>query len=165
MAVLTFTLSEEGVSAFRDALICLNKFSDEVSLEARKDTVSLSPRHATPTGTNKVVRALDSQLVQVRLRKLQVRNHKVLLAIPVQRRGPVPGAPALHALHPRTSHSPMPRSQLIVRPSSRSFAAARPRTRSGMSRSRRLLSGVTLRSKMARTSRAGSSPASSSAMG
>jgi cell cycle checkpoint control protein RAD9A len=40
MAVLNFTLSEEGVGAFRDALICLNKFSDDVSLEARKDSVS-----------------------------------------------------------------------------------------------------------------------------
>jgi cell cycle checkpoint control protein RAD9A len=39
MAVLNFTLSEEGVSAFRDALICLNKFSDDVSFEARKDSV------------------------------------------------------------------------------------------------------------------------------
>lgn len=42
MAVLSFTLSEEGVAAFRDALICLNKFSDDVSMEARKDSVSLS---------------------------------------------------------------------------------------------------------------------------
>ncbi|KAK3196740.1 hypothetical protein K4F52_000084 [Lecanicillium sp. MT-2017a] len=42
MAVLNFTLSEEGVSAFRDALICLNKFSDDVSLEARKDSFVLS---------------------------------------------------------------------------------------------------------------------------
>ena len=39
MALLSFTLSEEGVAAFRDALICLNKFSDDVSLEARKDSV------------------------------------------------------------------------------------------------------------------------------
>ena len=39
MALLNFTLSEEGVAAFRDALICLNKFSDDVSLEARKDSV------------------------------------------------------------------------------------------------------------------------------
>lgn len=39
MAILSFTLSEEGVSTFRDALICLNKFSDDVSLEARKDSV------------------------------------------------------------------------------------------------------------------------------
>ena len=37
--VLTFTLSEEGVAAFRDALVCLNKFSDDVSLEARKESV------------------------------------------------------------------------------------------------------------------------------
>lgn len=40
MAILSFTLSEEGVSTFRDALICLNKFSDDLSLEARKDSVS-----------------------------------------------------------------------------------------------------------------------------
>lgn len=43
MALLSFTLSEEGVSAFRDALICLNKFSDDVSLEARKDSVGAIP--------------------------------------------------------------------------------------------------------------------------
>ncbi|OAA78863.1 DNA repair protein Rad9 [Akanthomyces lecanii RCEF 1005] len=42
MTVLNFTLSEEGVSGFRDALICLNKFSDDVSLEARKDSFTLS---------------------------------------------------------------------------------------------------------------------------
>lgn len=39
MAFLAFTLSEEGVAAFRDALTCLNKFSDDVSLEARRDYV------------------------------------------------------------------------------------------------------------------------------
>ncbi|KAI1143650.1 Rad9-domain-containing protein [Hypoxylon sp. FL0543] len=37
MAVLNFTLSEEGVNVLRDALACLGKFSDEVSLEATKD--------------------------------------------------------------------------------------------------------------------------------
>ncbi|POR35099.1 DNA repair protein rad9 [Tolypocladium paradoxum] len=42
MAVLTFTLSEEGVAALRDALICLNKFSDDVSLEARKESFVLT---------------------------------------------------------------------------------------------------------------------------
>ncbi|KAG5950100.1 hypothetical protein E4U53_005482 [Claviceps sorghi] len=42
MAILSFTLSEEGVSTFRDALICLNKFSDDVSLEARKDSFVLT---------------------------------------------------------------------------------------------------------------------------
>ncbi|KAF7559429.1 hypothetical protein G7046_g4711 [Stylonectria norvegica] len=42
MALLNFTLSEEGVTAFRDALICLNKFSDDVSLEARKDSFVLT---------------------------------------------------------------------------------------------------------------------------
>ncbi|KAG6024713.1 hypothetical protein E4U19_005238 [Claviceps sp. Clav32 group G5] len=42
MAVMSFTLSEEGVSIFRDALICLNKFSDDVSVEARKDSFVLT---------------------------------------------------------------------------------------------------------------------------
>ncbi|KAK5994585.1 DNA repair rad9-like protein [Cladobotryum mycophilum] len=42
MAILTFTLSEEAVAAFRDALICLNKFSEDVSLEARKDSFVLT---------------------------------------------------------------------------------------------------------------------------
>ncbi|KAI0128721.1 Rad9-domain-containing protein [Xylariales sp. AK1849] len=37
MALVRFTLSEEGVSTLRDALACLNKFSEEVSLEAKKD--------------------------------------------------------------------------------------------------------------------------------
>ncbi|KAI1096624.1 Rad9-domain-containing protein [Rostrohypoxylon terebratum] len=37
MAVLNFTLSEEGVNALRDALTCLGKFSEEVSLEAKND--------------------------------------------------------------------------------------------------------------------------------
>lgn len=41
MAVLNFSLNEEGVASLRDALICLNKFSDDVSLEARKDSVNL----------------------------------------------------------------------------------------------------------------------------
>ncbi|KAI1306574.1 Rad9-domain-containing protein [Xylaria venustula] len=37
MAVVKFTLSEDGVSVLRDALTCLGKFSDEVSLEAKRD--------------------------------------------------------------------------------------------------------------------------------
>lgn len=41
MVLLRFTLSEEGVNALRDALACLNKFSDEVSLEAKRDKVCL----------------------------------------------------------------------------------------------------------------------------
>ncbi|CAG9993579.1 unnamed protein product [Clonostachys byssicola] len=42
MVVLSFTISDDGVGAFRDALICLSKFSDDVSLEARKDSFVLS---------------------------------------------------------------------------------------------------------------------------
>jgi hypothetical protein len=37
--VLVFTLSEEGASALRDVLVCLNKFNEEVCLEAKKDQV------------------------------------------------------------------------------------------------------------------------------
>ncbi|KAI1777990.1 Rad9-domain-containing protein [Hypoxylon cercidicola] len=37
MAVLNFTLSEEGVNALRDGLACLGKFSDDVTLEAKQD--------------------------------------------------------------------------------------------------------------------------------
>lgn len=39
MPLLQFTLSEEGVHALRDALACLSKFNEEVSLEAKKDRV------------------------------------------------------------------------------------------------------------------------------
>lgn len=53
MAVLSFTLSEEGVAAFRDALICLNKFSDDVSMEARKDSVRLTAPFVSVVTTNK----------------------------------------------------------------------------------------------------------------
>lgn len=44
MAVLQFTLSEDGVSVLRDALTCLSKFSDEVSLEAKRDRVRVERR-------------------------------------------------------------------------------------------------------------------------
>lgn len=39
MALVNFTLSEEGVGAFNDALTCIHKFSDDVSLEVKKDKV------------------------------------------------------------------------------------------------------------------------------
>ncbi|KAI0805207.1 Rad9-domain-containing protein [Xylaria sp. FL0064] len=42
MAVVKFTLSEDGVSVLRDALACLGKFSDEVSLEAKRDRLVLT---------------------------------------------------------------------------------------------------------------------------
>ncbi|CAN8097306.1 unnamed protein product [Discula destructiva] len=47
MALVSFTLSEEGVGAFNDALICVNKFSDDVSLEARKDKLVLTALNLT----------------------------------------------------------------------------------------------------------------------
>ncbi|KAK6086526.1 hypothetical protein SCUP515_00092 [Seiridium cupressi] len=42
MPLLKFTLSEEGVGTLRDVLACLNKFGEEVSLEATKDKALLS---------------------------------------------------------------------------------------------------------------------------
>ncbi|KAK2001176.1 hypothetical protein LX36DRAFT_737131 [Colletotrichum falcatum] len=42
MAILNFTLSEDAVAAFRDVLTCVNKFSDDVSLEAKKDKLILT---------------------------------------------------------------------------------------------------------------------------
>jgi len=41
MAVLHMTLTEEGVTFLRDALLCLAKFSEEVTIEARRDQVCL----------------------------------------------------------------------------------------------------------------------------
>ncbi|KAI3320392.1 Rad9-domain-containing protein [Xylariaceae sp. AK1471] len=42
MVVLKFTLSEDGVNVLRDGLACLGKFSDEVSLEAKRDRLVLT---------------------------------------------------------------------------------------------------------------------------
>lgn len=39
MHMLNFTLSPEGVVRIHDAVLCLAKFSELVSLEARQDTV------------------------------------------------------------------------------------------------------------------------------
>lgn len=42
MTILSFTLSEEGVTVLHDALACIVKFSDDVCLEARKDKLTLT---------------------------------------------------------------------------------------------------------------------------
>lgn len=42
MAILSLTLSEEGVAVLHDALACIVKFSDDVCLEARKDKLTLT---------------------------------------------------------------------------------------------------------------------------
>ena len=44
MAILSFTLSEEGVAVFHDALSCLVKFSEDVCLEAFKDKACHRPK-------------------------------------------------------------------------------------------------------------------------
>ena len=39
MAILSFTLSPEAISKLHDALVCLGKFSETVSIEASKNNV------------------------------------------------------------------------------------------------------------------------------
>lgn len=98
MAVLSFTLSEEGVSAFRDALICLNKFSDDVSLEARKDSVrdpccSNAFVDKVPskllTSAFFIVRPDNLEQLQVGLCELQIRHNQILLQIPIYAHRPI----------------------------------------------------------------------------
>lgn len=74
MAVLNFTLSEDSVAVLRDALICLNKFSDDVSLEARKDSVSNSSHLAGCSTDLGPVHPYHPKQLQIRLRVLQVRD-------------------------------------------------------------------------------------------
>lgn len=45
MHTLAFTLSPEGVVRVHDAVVCLSKFSDSVSMEARHDKVT---HHSSP---------------------------------------------------------------------------------------------------------------------
>ncbi|KAL1871419.1 hypothetical protein Daus18300_004786 [Diaporthe australafricana] len=47
MALVNFTLSEDGVGAFNDALVCIHKFSDDVSLEIKKDKLILTALNLT----------------------------------------------------------------------------------------------------------------------
>ena len=47
MTIVGFSLSEEGVYVFHDMLACMGKFSETVSLEARRDTVKLSTFNST----------------------------------------------------------------------------------------------------------------------
>ncbi|ROW17741.1 hypothetical protein VPNG_00682 [Cytospora leucostoma] len=47
MALVSFTLSEEGVGAFNDALVCINKFSDDVALDIKKDKLILTALNLT----------------------------------------------------------------------------------------------------------------------
>lgn len=47
MAILNFTLSEDGVVALQNALTCLLRFCDDVSLDATKDRFILTGLNAT----------------------------------------------------------------------------------------------------------------------
>ena len=102
MAILNFSLNEEGVASLRDALICLNKFSDDVSLEARKDSVSplIMPRSGNIILIHWVIVYTEHvEQLQVCVRELQVRNQQVLLSLQVPSYGPAPGKILLHIVH------------------------------------------------------------------
>ena len=43
MAVLQFTLTEDGVATLREALMFMNKLSEEITIEAKRDQVSRNP--------------------------------------------------------------------------------------------------------------------------
>lgn len=64
MSLVNFTLSEEGVGAFNDALVCIIKFSEDVSLEFKKDKVR-STKFPTSSieGHGLLTPTFDSQLV------------------------------------------------------------------------------------------------------
>ena len=52
MHILSFILSPEGVGRVHDAVLCLAKFSEMVSLEARSDKVRMLFRYLRRSGTD-----------------------------------------------------------------------------------------------------------------
>ncbi len=40
MAIVSFALTDEGVASFQNALACILRFSEDVSVDARKDKAS-----------------------------------------------------------------------------------------------------------------------------
>jgi len=49
MTVLSFSLTPEATGRFHDALVCLAKFGEFVSLEARKDKAGRYSSHCSKT--------------------------------------------------------------------------------------------------------------------
>ena len=86
MAILNFTLSPEALSKLHDALVCLGKFSESVSIEAVYDKVchampllyKLFLLMATPA------RPDSSQFLQIRICFIYLGRKQVLLQVPVQ---------------------------------------------------------------------------------
>ena len=65
--VVHFSLSEEGVTALREALTCLSKFSDEVSLEAKRDRVRVQ-RLVVPSPVHMLTTAVFSSPSRLSIR-------------------------------------------------------------------------------------------------
>ncbi|KAL1390624.1 Rad9-domain-containing protein [Phyllosticta capitalensis] len=59
MVSLAFTLLPEALTTLHDALVCLSKFSESVSLEARRDRLSLTALNSSKTAYTSF--SLDSQ--------------------------------------------------------------------------------------------------------
>lgn len=94
MALVNFTLSEDGVSAFNDALVCIHKFSDDVSLEIKKDKVGSSLRDShggcpwarnipglLTRNLNRAAGPYRAQPHKVCLRILHIRRQQILLTL------------------------------------------------------------------------------------
>lgn len=86
MAILNFTLSPDALSKLHDALVCLGKFSEAVSMEAVHDKVC-HVLDSLGCGLLMEVPACSdcSQFIQVRVCLLYLSWEQVFLQIPLQR--------------------------------------------------------------------------------
>jgi hypothetical protein len=84
MAIISFTLSEEGMTVFHDALACILKFADEVCLEARPDRVSMPSVFTSSRPANHLtVNPVGPEPVQIHIRLHRFRIKQVLLQLQV----------------------------------------------------------------------------------
>lgn len=85
MVALNFTLQPEALAALHDALVCLGKFSESVSIEARRDRVGFMPHFSGRSSAITFSPAFShsSQLVQIRLRLFRPRRFQVLFILQV----------------------------------------------------------------------------------
>ena len=123
MALVSFTLSEEGVGAFNDALVCIHKFSDDVSLEVKKDKV----RHIVKLTIETLLYVEATRLLtsglhlagshctqphQVCLRLLHLRREQVLLTFLIRGQRPPTREILLYHLH-QGKRGPVHRVELM----------------------------------------------------
>jgi len=86
MAILNFTLNPEALGKLHDALVCLGKFSEAVSIEAHHDKVRQSHSNSQKVwGLIQMLASFDSaQLLEVSIRIIYSGREQVLLQVSVQ---------------------------------------------------------------------------------